>query len=453
MTLHDAKLYPINRETRVVTTKARTRRTSLRPLPSFVQLSSVSRESTIRPTIMPPTTMPASIVFLSTYPPRQCGLATFTAALYAHLISSDLINSVQPGRRAGRIGVVRVIESGEDANDESGAVVGYLVNGSETSSRAAVRVLNGYDSVIVQHEYGIYGGPDGEDVLDIVESLTVPVIVVLHTVLVDPTAHQREILNRLVRAADTVVTMTETGRTRLEELYGVAATRISVIPHGAIDHRSTRHDPRKAGARPVVLTWGLLGPGKGIEWAIDAMVGLRDLNPRYRVVGKTHPKVLEHEGEHYRLSLIERAHRLGISDLMEFDASYVSVPQLAVLVQSADVVLLPYDSPDQVTSGVLIEAVAAGRPVVSTAFPHAVELLAGGSGIFVPQRDSDAISEAVRRVLTEPALAKSMAGHAAAQAPALVWGVVAERYRALVEALVTASRGVADHAAMQVVPL
>lgn len=420
MTLHNANSSPLNRDARAAPAKVRTRRTRNRSFPSRVQFSS------------PPLRVPgpASIALLSTYPPRECGLATFTAALFSHLVSSDAAFS-------RRVGVIRVLKRGENADDKSGAVVGYLVNGSETSARATVRMLNSYDSVIIQHEYGIYGGPDGEDVLEIVEALTVPTIVVLHTVLVDPSAHQREILNRLVSAAEIVVTMTETGRTRLEQGYGVAANRIAVIPHGAIDHRGTHHQPRKPNARPVVLTWGLLGPGKGIEWAIDAMAGLRDLDPRYRVVGKTHPKVLDRDGESYRVGLIDRANRLGVRDLIEFDANYLSVQELAVLVQSADVVLLPYDSPDQVTSGVLIEAVAAGRPVVSTAFPHAVELLANGSGMVVPQRDPDAIRDAVRRVLSEPALAKSMAGRAAASAPALVWGAVAERYRALVDALAT----------------
>lgn len=418
MTLHTANSSSITRGVRAATARARTRRTLNRSLPSPVQFSSA-------PLRVPG---PASIALLSTYPPRECGLATFTAALYTHLISSEAAFS-------RRIGVIRVLGSRESADDKSGAVVGYLVNGSETSARATVRKLNSYDSVIIQHEYGIYGGLDGEDVLDIVESLTVPTIVVLHTVLVDPSPHQREILNRLVGAADTVVTMTETGRARLEQVYGVASNHIAVIPHGAIDHRGTPQEPRRPHARPVVLTWGLLGPGKGIEWAVDAMVGLRDLNPRYRIVGKTHPKVLERDGERYRGSLIDRANRLGVADLIEFDANYLSVRQLAVLVQGADVVLLPYDSPDQVTSGVLIEAIAAGRPVVSTAFPHAVELLASGSGIVVPQRDPDALRDAVRRVLSQPALAKSMAGHAAASAPALVWGAVAQRYRALVDSV------------------
>jgi Glycosyltransferase len=363
------------------------------------------------------TALPGSIALLSTYPPTQCGLATFTQALYGQL-----------SKLPGRVGIISVLDAPDDGTHASPGVVGYLVNGSAASAAEAVRTLVGYGTVIVQHEYGIYGGRDGVDVLEVVEALTVPTIVVLHTVLQEPSDSQRDILNRLVSASDVVVTMTQTGRRRLEECYGVDPEHIAVIPHGAIDH-GTLGRTHPANDRPFVLTWGLLGPGKGIEWAIDAMVALKDLNPRYLVIGKTHPKVLEKDGEQYRQSLVERASTAGVTDVVEFDSSYLSLTELADLVERADVVLLPYDSPDQVTSGVLIEAVAAGRPVVSTAFPHAVELLSGGAGLLVPQRDPAAMAAALRRVITEPGLAQQMADTAAGQAPDLAWAAVARRYR------------------------
>ncbi|NNN18989.1 MAG: glycosyltransferase [Acidimicrobiaceae bacterium] len=365
-----------------------------------------------------------TIALLSTYPPTQCGLATFTAALYEQLSKSS-----------GHIGIVRVLADSEEKNSGP-EVVAHLINGSESSSNSVIQTLNLYDVVVIQHEYGIYEGPDGEDILKIAESLAVPTILVPHTVLLDPTPRQRHILDRLVRACDLVVTMTETARLRLIENYGVDQSHITVIPHGAIDHRTFQnhhlvpsHCPSSANSRPVILTWGLLGPGKGIEWAIDAMPGMRDLMPIYLVVGKTHPKVLERYGEEYRLSLAARVDANKVADIVDIDPSYLELPALAKLVESADVVLLPYDSPDQVTSGVLIEAIAAGRPVVSTAFPHAVELLTSGSGLIVPRQDPDAMQLALRRILTEPELAKEMARHAALQAPALRWGAVAKRYR------------------------
>jgi glycosyltransferase involved in cell wall biosynthesis len=293
--------------------------------------------------------------------------------------------------------------------------------------------------VVVQHEYGIYGGPDGADVLGIVDALTVPTIVVLHTVLQDPTERQRHILLRLLVMADVVVTMTQTARRRLIASYGADPTQVVVIPHGAVDHGPTASVERRPADRPLVLTWGLIGPGKGIEWAIDAMAGLRDLQPRYLVIGRTHPKVAQRDGEAYRDGLAARARAAGLHDVVELDDRYLGVGELAELVQRADVVLLPYDSREQVTSGVLIEAVAAGRPVVSTAFPHAIELLADGTGIVVPQRDPAALEAALRRVLSEPGLAGDLAEQAAQKAPELLWAAVADRYRTIAAAAVAAS--------------
>ena len=373
---------------------------------------------------------PATIGLLSTYPPTQCGLATFNAALWQQL-----------DRPSGSAGVVRVVDQPE--SHPGAEVVAHLVNGSVAGGVEAVRHLNRYDAVIVQHEYGIYGGLDGGDVVDIVEALTVPTIVVFHTVLEQPTVRQRGILERLLRSADVAVTMTETARRRLVDSYGADRRHVVVIPHGAVGPGTIRPRAESTG-RPIILTWGLLGPGKGIEWAIDAMPGLRDLDPRYLVIGKTHPKVFEHEGEAYRESLLQRARARGVLDLVELDDSYLGLADLANLIDRADVVLLPYDSREQVTSGVLIEAVAAGRPVVSTAFPHAVELLSDGPGLVVPQRDPMALQSALRRVLSEPGLAGAMAAQAARKSPELLWGAVADRYRRIAEALVDAALAAAS---------
>ena len=179
-----------------------------------------------------------------------------------------------------------------------------------------------------------------------------------------------------------------------------------------------------------MLTWGLLGPGKGIEWAIDAMAELADLRPppRYVIAGATHPKVLAHSGQSYRQMLVRRATSSAAAAYVSFDDTYRDLASLTDLIRSADLVVLPYDSTDQVTSGVLVDAVAAGRPVVSTAFPHAVELLESGAGVVVPQGDSAALAAAIRSVLTDPDLAASMAAEARRLAPDLSWTAVARRY-------------------------
>jgi len=373
--------------------------------------------------------MPIRYGFLSTYTPTECGLATFTAALAGEL---------RAGPPAGHIGVVRVVDGLERSVRPE--IVHHLVTSSPGGEAEAAAILDGFDAVVVQHEYGIYGGHDGDQVLAVLERLTVPVIVVLHTVLVDPTPHQREVLERVLASADAVVTMTPTARRRLLQGYPVDPARVTLIPHGAADNRPSPDEVATAPTRPTILTWGLLGPGKGIEWVVDALAEVRDLEPqpRYLVVGETHPRVVEREGESYRLELIRRARRQGVGHLVEFDNRYLSIPALGRLVAQADVVILPYDSREQVTSGVLVEALASGKPVIATGFPHAVEMLGAGTGLIVPHGDSTAMAAALRRVLTEPGLAAHLGAQAASVAPQLLWPAVADRYRALAGELVEA---------------
>jgi len=360
---------------------------------------------------------------VSTFPPTPCGLATFTQSLLRGLAGHGV-----------DVDVVRVLEAVEPVPK---GVRTHLVNGSPESLAAAVTALDGYDVVLLQHEFGIYGGPDGEEVLELLRGLSVPVVTVLHTVLAHPNDHQRDVLQAVVAASDHVVTMTRTARERLLSGYRTRPGGVHLIPHGAADALvalgAAAHDGVGASHRPLVLTWGLLGPGKGIEWAIDALAELTDLDPAplYVVAGRTHPRVVEQRGEQYRDGLRARAVERGVGSDVVFDDHYLSPDDLHRLVRAADVVLLPYDSVEQVTSGVLIEAVAAGRPVVSTRFPHAVELLEGGAGLLVDQRDPAAIAAALRRVLTDPELAAGMSGAAQAIAPDLSWHAVAGRYLAV----------------------
>jgi glycosyltransferase involved in cell wall biosynthesis len=373
--------------------------------------------------------MPTAYALLSTYPPTQCGLATFTAALLTHL--------AQPG---DSVAVVRVLD--EPAPRSSAEVMQNLVAGSVGSAVAAADVLNSSDVVIVQHEYGIYGGPDGQDVVSLLEALYVPTIVVLHTVLAHPTPRQRAILDGVIDAASAVVTMTQTARSRLLDIYGTSPEKVVVIPHGAHDNRVLAASTPVA-RRPTVLTWGLLGPGKGIEHAIDAMgmLASRGLTPDYQVAGQTHPRVLDREGEAYRRALEARARTRNVADRVHFDGRFLAAGALARLIHAADVVLLPYDSLEQVTSGVLIEAVTAGKPVVSTCFPHAVELLGGGAGLLVDRQDPAGIAHALERVLTVPGLAARMSRRSADLAPQLLWPAVARSYRELASALTVERAG------------
>jgi polysaccharide biosynthesis protein PslF len=363
--------------------------------------------------------------FVSTYPPTLCGLATFTSSLFGQLVTA--------GGGSGR--VVRVVDTPQPPLGAE--VVGEMVGGDRGSAQRAAGLLNDSDIAIVQHEYGVYGGLDGDDVLLMLGALTVPSVVVLHTVLSAPTAHQRTVLESVVSLADAVVTMTATARDRLASGYAVDMGKVSVIPHGAPAVRSG-YAPLFRSVQPTVLTWGLLGPGKGIEWGIEAMASLTDLYPapHYLVAGQTHPKVLLREGEAYRSRLTEQVRRLALTAAVSFESHYRNSTALGELVDAADVVLLPYDSVDQVTSGVLIEAVAALKPVIATRFPHAVELLSDGAGLLVPHKSPAAIADALRTLLTHRDVAAGMTKAAVATAPELLWPAVAQRYRYLAGRLI-----------------
>ncbi len=377
--------------------------------------------------------MATRISVLATYTPTPCGIATFTEALTIHL------------RQAGAdVGVVRMVD---DLQAQDPPVIHQWISRDQAASSEAAAAMNDYDVAVIQHEYGIFGGPDGEDVLELVRRLEVPLVTVLHTVLVKPTENQHRVLAELCSASSALVTMTETARGRLIEGWGVHPSRVSVITHGAADNRTDPLDNRPAlGLRPTILTWGLLSNGKGIEWALRAFAQLRDIQPvpRYRIVGQTHPRVLEREGEAYRDLLVGLTNELDLTSMVDFDSRYLAGPALRAIVRAADVILLPYDSRDQVTSGVLTEAVAAGKPVISTSFPHAVELLSSGAGLLVPQGDPDALARALRRVLTEDRLADRMADTSRELATSLLWPAVADRYIDLAASLCsTRSRYVA----------
>jgi glycosyltransferase involved in cell wall biosynthesis len=367
--------------------------------------------------------------FVGTFPPTQCGLATFTAALRGALLHSTTDEGW----------VVRLVD--ESAPRPGEEVVAQLIANDSASLRQAAAQLNQCDVAILQHEYGVYGGADGSEILHLLDEVLVPCVVVLHTVLTDPTPHQRQVLESVLAKADAVVAMTKTARERLAAGYAVDMTKVSIIAHGAPALETTMAQPVFRTGQFTVLTWGLLGPGKGIEWGIEAMAMLRDLAPmpRYMVAGQTHPKVLLHEGDVYRDRLREQVREADLGSSITFDGHYRNTSSLASLVRSADVVLLPYDSTEQVTSGVLIEALAAGKPVVATQFPHAREALAGGAGLLVPHGDPGAIAAALRSMITRGDVMARVTAAATATAPQLRWPVIADQYRELTGRLITAS--------------
>ncbi|MGB8857932.1 MAG: glycosyltransferase [Ilumatobacteraceae bacterium] len=374
------------------------------------------------------------IGMLSTYPPKLCGLATFAAAL---------THALRDG--GDRVDVVR-INDGEDPSAIGQTVVGELRNDSATSVRTTAATLSRCDAVIVQHEYGIFGGEDGDEVLQLLDLLDAPAIVVLHTVPLVPSDHQKFVLEGVCSRAARVVVMTEAANARLCASYEVDAERVEVVAHGAALARAgdMAGDPLDR-SRPQLLSWGLLGPGKGIEHVIDAMGLLASERSRlrYTVAGVTHPKVFARCGDVYRQSLMRRAWSSGVAGSVTFDDTYRNVAQLTRFVASSSVVVLPYDSRDQVTSGVLVDAIAAGRPVIATAFPHAVELLASGAGLVVPHGDPAALADAIRSVMGDAGVLAAMTAEAKRIAPSLSWAAVAARHVSLCDAVARVDESVA----------
>ncbi len=366
-----------------------------------------------------------SIVFVGTYPPTACGLATFTDNLRA------AIAAPASGWTAR---VVRVLDREEP--EESSDVIAHWVTGDAESLRHALHRIELFDAVVLQHEYGLFGGEDGADVLDLVSRLDAPLVLVLHTALQEPSPHQRYVLDRLLQAAAVVVVQSEAARDRILAVHDADPDHVVVVPHGAAENFAGTVLGEVS--RPAVLTWGLLSPGKGIEHGIAALAGLGSRTPEasYVVAGQTHPKVRAQHGEEYRRALQAQARSLGVADRVHFEAGYRDWNSLRELVRSVDVVLLPYESRDQVSSGVLVEAVASGKPVVATRFPHAEELLAGGAGLLVAHGDVDAMVRALDRVLYEPGLAPEMAEAAQRAAQPLLWPAVGREYRALISRVV-----------------
>lgn len=369
--------------------------------------------------------MDARIGFVSTYPPTNCGIATFSSSL---MVAMDDLGSCSTK-------VVRLV--GSPLNDDSkvSEILSTMKAGDLDSITRAIDALNKMDVAIIQHEFGIYGGEDGDEVLILLRGLRVPTIAVLHTVLSAPSQHQRFVIVELCRRVSVIVVMSNVAYDRLVAEYLVDRSKVFIVPHGA--RRIIAKSDGLIVERPLVLTWGLIGPGKGIEWVIEAMDMLRDLDPapRYVVAGRTHPKVFERERESYRESLQCRIDELRLNDSVQLQSNYLRADELDDLIASSSVVVLPYDTLDQVTSGVLIEAISAGRPVIATRFPYAVELLEGDVGILVPHRNPVAIAKALRRLFLHPDVAEEMSQRTQGIAKAVFWPAVAARYMRLASIL------------------
>ncbi|MBA3726487.1 MAG: glycosyltransferase, partial [Armatimonadetes bacterium] len=307
--------------------------------------------------------------------------------------------------------------------------------------RGAADFLNisDVDIVCLQHEYGIYGGRVGSHILSLMRELRMPIVTTLHTILREPSELQKQVMDEVVQLSERIVVMSEKGAGFMQEVHGVSADKIDLIHHGIPDVRfesTTRYKERLGVAGDsVLLTFGLLGPDKGIEYVIQALPKILERHPNvvYTVVGATHPNIRAQVGETYRLSLERLAHAKGVEGNVVFHNRFVGDDELSEFLGAADIYITPYLKPEQITSGTLAYAVGSGKAVISTPYWYAEELLADGRGVLVPWRDSDALADAVIRLLGNDKERKAIRTRAADFGRQMVWPSVARQYLASFE--------------------
>ncbi len=358
------------------------------------------------------------VALVGTFAPRQCGIATFTSDIFGQLSAyhAEIALDVY-------------------ALDDGCAPLVYenveqvIASKQPDSYVEAARSINeaNVDAVWLQHEFGIYGGPDGEMVCDFVDRLAAPLIVTFHTVLSEPSARQARIMCHLISRASRIMVMSEHGRGLLLKIYDAPAETIEVIAHGAPDRPFGREAKFKKAlgldGSNVLMTFGLLGPGKGLEHMIEAMPAIVARHPAtvYRIVGATHPKLVEEQGETYRQSLMARARELGVEAHIRWDDRFLDNSELLDQLEACDIYVTPYLNLQQATSGTLSYAVALGKAVVSTPYVHASELLADGVGVLVEPNSTIAIAEAVNHLLDDPDRLASLKRRAYARGRATTW--------------------------------
>ncbi len=363
------------------------------------------------------------IAFASTYPPRRCGIATFTSDLSRAVDSREIVALTPP-----------------DHAEPYPSEVHHRIRRDEwTDYPRVARALDRcrIDAVSIQHEYGIWGGDDGEHVIDFVKALRAPAIATLHTVLRDPTPHQRRVLVELVDATMGTVVMSRAAASLLTEAYGIEPSRVDVIPHGVPELPFVEPDTLKAGlgldGRQIILSFGLLGPGKGYELAIAAMPAVVAAHPNvhYIILGATHPDLLRTEGEAYRTSLKARIADLGMTGHIQLIDQFVGRRELARWLEAADLFVTPYPNLDQIVSGTMSYAMSAGKAIVSTPYAYASELLAEGRGVLVKPGSAASISEAFNSLLDDPARRHAIGAEAYAYSRGMIWPEVGAMYRRL----------------------
>ncbi len=372
------------------------------------------------------TTAVQSVAFIGSYSPRQCGIATFM---------TDLSKAIREQNPDLNCFIVPVNDT-EEGYDYPAEVRFEIQEQNIDSYRTAADFLNinGVDLVCLQHEYGIYGGTAGSHILALLRELRMPVVTTFHTVLKDPDSYQRKMLTEIARLSDRVVVMSQIAVDFLKDIYEIPAEKIDLIHHGIPDipfvDPHFYKDQFGVEGKPLLLTFGLLSANKGIENVINALPKILEKYPDlvYFVVGATHPNVLRNEGEDYRLRLRYMARQKGVSDHLVFYNRFVSMKELIEFIGATDIYITPYLNQAQIVSGTLAYTVGAGKPVISTPYWYAEELLADGRGILVPFADSEAIAQQVIYLLDHESDRHAMRKKAYIFGREMIWPVSAQHY-------------------------
>lgn len=373
------------------------------------------------------------VAFIGNSLPRHCGIATFT---------TDLQQAVAAARPAIDTCIVAMTDDGQSYDYDP--VVGFEVrDGTVADYLDAARFLNegDFDLVCLQHEFGIFGGVAGDHILALLSRLKMPIVTTFHTILSEPSLPQRRVMDEISRLSEKVVVMAEKGWEFLQSTYRVPASKIAVIPHGVPYFGFVEPDAAKAelgfAGKSVILTFGLLGPSKGIDLMIEAMPLILERCPDavYVVLGATHPNLVRHEGEIYREGLAARAAQLGIVDKIVFRDQFVDRPTLLEYIAMCDVYVTPYLNEAQMTSGTLAYSFGLGKAVVSTPYWHARELLAEDGGVLVPFGDVAAMGEEIADLLVDDARRLALRKRAYASSRPMTWERTAKLYLSLFDAV------------------
>jgi glycosyltransferase involved in cell wall biosynthesis len=365
------------------------------------------------------------IGFLSTYTPRECGIATFT---------KDLIDSID---RLGKFAPTRVISVNEIGTiyDYDSRVKQQIRQDFEEDYVQAAQYINSsrINAVNVQHEFGIYGGEWGNYLVSFLQNVNKPVITTLHTVQPDFEPKARKVLKEITDHSKTIMVMAKAAKNLLKE-YGVPSKKINVVQHGCPDIPFLSSDSVKPSlglkGRTVLSTFGLISAGKGVEYVIQALPSLIEKHPNilYLIIGETHPEVRKNEGESYRMSLIRLVDQLGLRNHVKFHNRFLTKRELIRYLHATDIYLTPYIGPNQISSGTLVYALGAGRAVVSTPYLHAKEVLSHGRGLFCEFKNPDSIAEEVKKLLDNYKLRREVEKKAYRYSRSFTWPKVAQKY-------------------------